>query len=337
MILAAAGAGGAHYAVGISVTVVSALLYNVGFVLEKHGLTGLPDVHARRLGHLVRSVVSSPAWMAGFVAMLAGLALQILALSVVPISVVQPIFVSGIVLLLVLAHLALGEHLGRREWSGVAVVAVALLFISLSLDPHNDRAGTRGTVAGIIGIGVPTAAVALWLFLAADRLGSGDGLGSPHRPGACRDAPARVHLRAPLYGMASGLVYGVASLATKAVSAQLEKGGIFHAIPHVLASPYVYLLGVSSAGGLLLFQTALQRCHASIVVPVSNVISSAYVVAVGTVLFGDHLPETDWRVVLRLVGFAGVLAGMALLAGARSVADTYPPLYPEPEPVGAEP
>jgi uncharacterized membrane protein len=327
VIVAAAPAPGAHYAVGIGVTVVSALLYNVGFVLEKHGLTALPDVHARRLVHLVRSVASSPAWMAGFVAMLAGLALQIVALSVVPISVVQPIFVSGIVLLLVLAHLALGEHLGRRDWAGVGVVAVALLFISLSLDPRNDHAGTKGTVVGIIGVGVPTAAVAVWLFLAADRLGHGSG------------GNARLHLRAPLYGMASGLVYGVASLATKAVSAQMEKGGIFHALPHVLASPYVYLLGVSSAGGLILFQTALQRCHASVVVPVSNVISSAYVVAVGTVLFGDQLPETGWRVALRLVGFAGVLAGMALLAGGRSVADTYPPLYAEPEaePVGAEP
>ncbi|HET6809699.1 MAG TPA: DMT family transporter [Acidimicrobiales bacterium] len=323
MIVAAAHTGGVHYAVGIGVTVASALLYNVGFVLEKHGLTALPDVHARRLGHLLRSVASSPAWLAGFVSMLAGLALQILALSVVPISVVQPIFVSGIVLLLVLAHLALGEHLGRRDWAGVGVVAVALLFISLSLDPRNDHAGTRGTFTGIIGIGVPTAVVAVWLFLTADRLGHADG-------------HTRMHLRAPLYGMASGLVYGVASLATKAVSAQMEKGGIFHALPHVLASPYVYLLGVSSAGGLVLFQTALQRCHASVVVPVSNVISSAYVVAVGTVLFGDHLPDTGWRVALRLVGFAGVLGGMVLLAGARSVADTYPPLYTEPEPVGAD-
>lgn len=311
--------GHTHYAAGIGITVVSALLYNVGFVLEKRGLAHLPDVHARRIGHLVRSVASSPAWLAGFVSMLAGLALQIVALSVVPISVVQPVFVSGIVLLLVLAHLALGEHLGRREWAGVGVVGAALLFISLSLDSHADKAGTRGTLVGIIGIGIPTVVVALWLFLTADKLGEGSG-------------STRAHLRAPVYGMASGLVYGVASLATKAVSAQLETGGLFHAIPHVLASPYIYLLGLSSAGGLVLFQTALQRCHASVVVPVSNVISSAYVVSIGTVLFGEHLPDSEWRVAMRLVGFAGVLAGMALLAGARTVAESYPPVYTEPDP-----
>lgn len=311
-----------HYAIGIGITVVSALLYNVGFVLEKHGLGHLPDVHARRIVHLIRSVASSPTWVAGFCSMLAGLALQIVALSLVPISVVQPVFVSGIVLLLVLSHLALGEHLGRREWSGVATVGVALLCISLSLDSRTDQAGTSGTLAGIVGLGIPTVAVAAWLFLSADRLG--------HGATASADR-TRAHLRGPLFGTAAGLVYGVASLATKAVSAQLEKGGIVRGVPHVLASPYVYLLGVSSALGLVLFQTGLQRCHASVVVPVSNVISSAYVVAAGTVLFGEHLPPGLWKVALRVVGFAGVLVGMAALAGARSVAESYPPVYPEPE------
>ena len=307
---------GHHLGVGIAITVVSALLYNVGFVLEKQGLGHLPEVHARHLGHLVRSVASSPLWLVGFVSMLAGLGLQIVALSLIPISVVQPIFVSGIVLLLVLSHLALGEHLGSREWAGVAVVGVALLAISLSLDTRSDQAGTSGTLVGILGVGIPTVGVALWIFVTADRVG--------HTPGPWS------HLRAPLYGLSSGLVYGVASLATKAVSSQLQTQGVLGAIPHVVTRPYVYVLALASAGGLVLFQTALQRCPASVGVPVSNVISSAYVVAIGTVLFGEHLPAAGWRVALRLLGFVGVLAGMALLAGARTVTESYPPVYVEP-------
>lgn len=299
-----------HTAVGIAITLASAVLYNVGFVLEKHGLGHLPEVHARRLVHLVRSVASSPLWLLGFVSMLGGLALQIVALSLVPISLVQPIFVSGIVLLLVLSHLALGERLGAREWAGVAGVGAALFLISLSLDTHSDQAGTRGTITGILVTGLPTVAVAGWLFLTADRLDQGPG--------------RRLHLRAPFYGVASGLVYGVASLAAKAVSSELETDGLVKGVPHVLASPYLYLLGITSAAGLLLFQTALQRCQASVVVPISNVISSAYVTAVGTVLFGEHLPAAHWRLVLRIVGFLGVLAGMAVLAGARTVTDSYP-------------
>ncbi|MGH9302418.1 MAG: hypothetical protein ACRD0E_11110, partial [Acidimicrobiales bacterium] len=161
------------------------------------------------------------------------------------------------------------------------------------------------TLLGVLGAAVPTVAIGLWVFYRADRLPTGNG--------------ARSHLRAPMFGLAAGLVYGVASLATKAVSAQVERHGLIGAIPHVLGSPYLYVLGVASAGGLVLFQTGLQRCQASVVVPVSNVISSAYVVAVGSVLFGEHLPGSHWRVALRLVGFAGVLAGMVLLAGGRTM------------------
>ena len=309
-------ASSSHTLVGVAITIASAVLYNVGFVLEKHGLGHLPEVHARRLVHLVRSVASSPLWLVGFCSMLTGLGLQIIALSLIPVSVVQPIFVSGIVLLLVLSHLALGEHLGRREWLGVAVVGAALFLLSLSLEAGSDRAGTGGTVTGVLVTGTPTVLIALWIFLRADRLDS---------------QGRRFHLRAPLYGLSAGLVYGVASLAAKAVSAQLETRGVVRAVPHIVISPYLYILGLASAGGLLLFQTALQRCPASVVVPVSNVISSTYVVATGTILFGDHLPAAEWRVGLRAVGFLGVLAGMAVLAGARTVAETYPPVYPETE------
>ncbi|MHB1487865.1 MAG: DMT family transporter [Acidimicrobiales bacterium] len=298
-----------HTVAGVVITVVSALLYNVGFVLEKRALYGMPTVHARRIGGMIRALVGSPLWLVGFACLLVGLGFQVLALSLVPISVVQPIFVSGIVVLLLLSHLSLGERLTRTEWAGVAVVAVSLLFVSLSLDAHSDAAGTSGTLAGILIAAVPTVAAGLWVFRLADHLHTDDG--------------ARAHLRAPLFGLAAGLVYGVASLATKAVSAQVERQGLWHSIPHVLASPYLYILGVASAGGLVLFQTGLQRCSASVVVPVSNVISSTYVVAVGSFLFGERLPAADWRLVLRLVGFGGVLVGMALLAGARTMSAAF--------------
>ncbi len=298
-----------HLAAGVFISVVSAVLYNVGFVLEKHALGEMESVHARRLVHLLGSVLSSPVWLIGFTSMLVGLALQVVALSLVPISVVQPIFVSGIVVLLVLSHVALKERLGGREWAAVALVALALLAISLSLDASSDQAGTSGAFGALVAAGVPTMAVACWFFLTADRV---------------RDGGRSGHVRAPLFGLASGLMYGVASLATKAVSAIVEKRGVWESIPHVLASPYLYALVATSALGLLLFQTALQRCPASVVVPVSNVVSSVYVVAVGTAIFGEHLPTADWKLAMRVLGFAAVFASVLLLANSRSGA-------PEPE------
>ncbi len=318
-----------HLVAGVFISVVSAVLYNVGFVLEKHALGDMESVHARRLWHLLGSVLSSPVWVIGFCSMLLGLGLQVVALSLVPISVVQPIFVSGIVVLLVLSHVALKERLGRREWAAVALVALALLAISLSLDAQSDQAGSTGAFDTLVAAGVPTIAVACWFFMTADRL---------------RDGRRAHGARAPLFGLASGLMYGVASLATKAVSAIVEKRGIWEAIPHVLASPYLYALVATSALGLLLFQTALQRCPASVVVPVSNVVSSVYVVAVGTVIFGEHLPAADWKLAMRVVGFGAVFASVLLLANAASATSepemplveepiVLPPPAPDPEAV----
>jgi drug/metabolite transporter (DMT)-like permease len=305
-----------HLATGVAITVLSAVLYNVGFVLEKHALGSLPPVHARRVGHLLGSVLSSPMWVAGFVSMLGGLGLQVVALSLVSISVVQPVFVSGIVVLLVLSHVALKERLGRREWTAVAVVALSLLAISLSLDSSSDRAGAHGSFGPLVLAAVPTIAVALWLFVSVDR--------AQLRPAG------RLHVRAPMYGVSTGLIYGVAALATKAVAAQVEKFGLLSAIPHVLTSAYIYTLVGASLLGLLLFQTALQRCQASVVVPVSNVISSTYLVVVGTFIFGEHLPGADWKLALRVAGIIGVLLGVLVLAHAKPEDEIEMPSVEEP-------
>ncbi|MGH8996122.1 MAG: DMT family transporter [Acidimicrobiales bacterium] len=313
-----------HLLTGVIVSIASALLYNVGFVVEKHALEAMAPVHARRIGHLLASVLSSPLWLIGFSSMLAGLALQVLALSLVSISVVQPIFVSGIVVLLALSHVSLKERLGRREWTAVCIVAVSLLAISLSLDVGSDRAGSHGEFGSLVLAAVPTVAVGGWLFLSAERVGGS----------------RRLDLRAPLFGISTGLMYGVAALATKALSAQVERYGIYASIPHILSSAYLYALVLTSGLGLLLFQTALQRCPASVVVPVSNVVSSTYVVAVGTVIFDEHLPSAAWKLALRIAGFVGVLVSVLILANARAAGAAAVPLAEMPlmeEPISLPP
>jgi drug/metabolite transporter (DMT)-like permease len=305
-----------HLGFGVLMSVLSALLYNVGFVVEKHGLQDMEPVHARRVVHLLSTLLSSPVWIIGFCSMLAGLGLQVVALSLAPISVVQPIFVSGIVVLLILSHVTLNERLGGREWLAIAMVGLALLCISLSLDLSSDQAGLSGRFSSLTLAAVPSIAVAVGFFLLGDRLSSG---------------VRRANTRAGVYGLATGLVYGVSGLAIKAVAAIVEKHGLWLSIPHVLASGYLYAFICASGFGLLLFQTALQRCSASVVVPVSNVVSSTYVVAIGTAIFGEHLPGAGWKLALRVVGFVGVFLSVLLLARARSdKAEPEMPLVEEP-------
>jgi multidrug transporter EmrE-like cation transporter len=145
-------------------------------------------------------------------------------------------------------------------------------------------------VAGTVFLGLAA-------FVAAMRSGSRSGR---------RPAPGL------LYGGASGLLYGAAGLQTKGVSGFLAQDA-HHFVGRTLGSPYPYLYLTLSGAGLLLFQTALQRGRASIVVPVSSVVGSVYTVLAGTAVFGEPLPQDPVRLVLRSAGFGAAIVVVILM------------------------
>jgi len=290
----------AHTSAGIVFAVLSAIFVGSGTVVEKVALGRMPDLHVRRSWTMFRSLFGSQAWLMGCALLVLGLACQGLALSLAPLSVAQPIFASGIVFLLVLSHFVLHDRLGRMQWVGLATIVVALVLLGLSIDPHVDRAGGSAKLTDLGIAAVVTCAVAIGAFVAAER--------------ADRSRSWARRLRAPLFGIAAGLFYGVAGLGLKSASTFVQRRGVIGAVPYVLTSPGIYLLAVACAVGLLLYQTGLQRCSASVVAPVNLVTSSTYVIAVGTVLFAERLPTASTPLTLRLVGFVGVFAGMIILA-----------------------
>jgi uncharacterized membrane protein len=272
---------------GIVVALFATVIYNAGFVLEKRALSELPPISVRRTGHLVRVLASSPRWLLGFGVLGVGLCCQILALSLIPITVAQPIQIAGLGLLVVFSAVFLGERASRREWAGLGVLAASLLLIYLSLEPGRDKVGTSASGAVMALLALMTVIVGLGAFVFAT-WGSG-------RPAS-----------GALYGAAAGLMYGVAGLQAKGMAGFFaqhlnEKTSGF--ILDAITSPYPYLLVVMSGAGLLLFQTGLQRGRASIVVPVSNVVGSVYLIMTGTIAFGEPLPQDPARLALRLGGF----------------------------------
>jgi drug/metabolite transporter (DMT)-like permease len=287
---------------GVVLAVLSAALYNLGFVVEKWALGRMPEVDARRPAHLVRTLVSSRWWLSGFALLLLGLLLQVLALSRVSIAVVQPILASGILLLLLVSRVFLRERMGRSEWGGLVAMLTALVLIGVSADKISDTAGMHGTLSAILAAAVPTTVVAFMAFGFASRMSRSS---------------------AALFGLCSGLLYGAGSLALKEASTVIEKHGLADSIPRLVASADPYLFVFFTLLGLLAFQTGLQRCKVSIMVPVSNVISGGYLVGVGALIFGEHLPAEPWRLALRMLAFAGVVVGMVLLARGQGLTSAF--------------
>lgn len=299
---------------GIILALIAAALYNAGFVLEKRALRDLPPISARRPVELVRLLCSSGPWLTGFLVMGMGLVCQVVVMSLVPLSVAQPIQLAGLALLVVFSAVLLDERTTPREWAGLGVLGLSLLLICLSMEPTS--LGLRADTGVLLGVDAVTVLAALCAFVGAARIaGRPAGAGRSEQTGRStevRSERGRHTGRPLLYGAASGLLYGAAALQTKGIAGFLADRSQGFAV-RVLASPYPYLYLLLSGAGLLLFQTALQRGRASIVVPVSSVVASVYTVLAGTVVFGEPLPEDMVRLVLRAAGFAAALAVVVVM------------------------
>ena len=138
---------------------LSAIFTGTGTVVEKVALQRLPELHARRSWEMVRTSVRVSAMAHRLrVAGRAASAARVLALSLAPLSVAQPIFASGIVLLLVLSHFVLHDRLGRLEWVGVTTIVLALVVLGLSIDPRVDKAGGPASLRDLALAAIPTCA-----------------------------------------------------------------------------------------------------------------------------------------------------------------------------------
>ncbi|WP_345011481.1 hypothetical protein [Streptomyces shaanxiensis] len=292
-------------------------LYSLGFVLEKRALSSLPEVTVRQPARLLRLVIGSPLWIGGSLSLAAGFGAQLVVYRTLPIAAAQGIFVSGLVLLVLLSARLLGEETSGRERYALAAILAALLMVVLSLREGSESVSQGAPYPLILLVCVPSLAAGVWLYNSAERR-------TRHRH--------RLPTTGVEYGVAVGLLYGVSSLAIKGVSSYLTTSGLGGALLDLLRSPYPYLLLFTGAFGLVMSQAALQRCRASLIVPVCTTVTCLYTAVLGTLSFGEALPEDPLRLALRVAGTA--LAVAVLLSMPRH--DRRPaPASPQP-PIGAK-
>ncbi len=290
--------------VAIPLALATTSVFNAGLIVEKRALSRMPALSPRQPGRAIAGLLSSPAWLAGLAMIVTGLGCQVVVLALEPISLVQPVLAAGVAVSLVLSRLVLREQMGRAEFACVAVLVASLVALALSQDATRGVSTWRPGVVPVVALVGPSLAIGLvtaaWPWRAR----------SAGQPASGRSARAT----ALCAGIGAGLLYGVGSLATKGLSDVLGHGhgrGAAGLGAGIVSSPYLYLLAVCSAVAMLLYQAALQACRASVLIPVTNVVSNAYFVIAGTWLFHEPLPASPVKLALRLAGIAA--AGLVLV------------------------
>jgi multidrug transporter EmrE-like cation transporter len=261
-------------------------------LMEKRAVDLMTEITVRRPRHMLHALLTSRLWIVGFSVGVVAIGFLVISYSLAPTVIVQSTFGAGVVLLVLASRRYLGEHLTRKEHQGLAVIVVALVCVSTTIGVKSSPS-TIGSSMSVLVVSMLALAAAGLTFRVLMR--------------TLKDPSVT-------FGITSGLLYGVATLQTKAVSVLIQRHGDLGAIPVILSSPYPYVFIVASILGLLTFQTGLQRCRIAVVGPVTNIVASIFVVAVGMAIFGEALPRNPLLTFMRILGFALVLVGSWILA-----------------------
>jgi multidrug transporter EmrE-like cation transporter len=294
----ASNAGGSREVAGVVVAIFSAALYNFGYVLEKQALRELPAVRFHPVS-LLSTVAKSPRWLLGFSAMLAGLLFQLVALTMAPVSVVQPVLAGGLIGLVIIGSAVLDERLGWRQKAALLLVLGAVVAIAISASGGGQVAkGVPGNA--FAGLALPVTVLGL--------LASWAGVTRRLRPG---------QLELVLVAVGAGLMYGLGAVAEKAVATNMVASGVVAGSIKSLATVYPWLFLAATLVGMLVFQVGLQRHPASLMATFSNVTAGVCALVGASVVFGELLLPRGWSSLARLLGFAAVAAAITVLAADR--------------------
>ncbi|MFL5820421.1 MAG: DMT family transporter [Solirubrobacteraceae bacterium] len=276
---------------GVAAAVASAVATNVGFLLRHRGAVAAPDVDPR---HLLRSAVGlfrSKWWTIGYLVAAIAYALHVGALALAPLSLVQAVLAGGLVLLAVIAERFFGFHLGKREWIGVTLAALGLGFIAVTGNGPPGQASAHYSPPAMIAFECLLVGVGASLILSGR-------IGRFHRR------------RGVLLGASAGLLFTVAHVAVKALTAKADV-----ALVEVLTSP---LLGVAFLAWVVAFfasARSLQVGEAVAVIAITSIAGNASAIPAGIVVFGDPIGSDGPSVIARVLAFTMVVLAAGLIPG----------------------
>ena len=280
----------ASLVLGLVLALLTAAAFNWSWVAQHTITSRLPRLTIRRPWWSLGVLFGHRRWLFAFLVGVAGWGFYIVAVHLAPLSLVQAVSAGGIALLAVFAQRALGEKLPRREWIGVGIAVVGLVFLAVSL-----AAGEAPTKHA------SWLAVSGWFVLSWVAAGLSIGPLAPLlAPGAG-------------FGLAAGLMYAAADVGTKAA----WYGGLF----------LLLIIPVWACHGLAFtaIQLSFQRGRALATAGLSSFCTNALPIAGGIQIYHEQVPGGALGV-LRVVAFACVVVGAAVVARKERAVET-PPAY----------
>ncbi len=272
---------------GIGVALLCAVITQLAFLCKHRGANSAPTVDMRRPLASAKALFRSKWFALGMGIAAAAWALHVLALALAPLSMVQAVLSTGVIVVAVLGDRLFGCSVSRRQWAGIGMTALGLIALVATLPSPGSAHGTFAVPmlmafeAGMLILGI--------MLVAAPRLGT-----PSHHHGA-------------VLGAAAGVLFGVSDVAVKALTNAAGDG-----LLAVVGSPWIV---VAAAGSVLAFLASARGFQAGAAVPVIACTSTAANVTCilgGILVFGDALSGETLLLMVQIAAF-GLVAAAALL------------------------
>lgn len=289
--------------------ILGALTLNWAIYLQKKAVVNLPELEFKFSKDTIMAFITNKPWLLAQSVNVTGFVLYSVALALAPVSIVEPIIASGVVLLAYLAIKHLGEKPRRIDYMamGMTVLGVALIGVSLAEGLPKDKL-THGweipLFAGVI-IGL---AVIFPLIMRGSRAKLSVGL-----------------------GISVGLFFGIAAVFQRLVMMYLVNLDTHWELflVFLVACICTYI------PAFILLQAALQKGMAIVVAPIYNGLMEFVPIVVGMLALNEAFPASNLLKVVRIMAFVLILTGTVILsqrAEAEDEIESFPGGELEPTP-----
>jgi hypothetical protein len=247
-------------------------------------------VDIRRPIRCARSLFASPLFAIGMAIASGAWVFHVAAMAFAPLSLVQSVLAGGVVLLAVMAERIFGLQIGRRQWLGLAMTALGLILLGVSL-PATHGADSHFSLPAMI-------AFEGGLIIGGTLLIMGPRIGAP------------AHHHGFMLGAAAGILFGVSDIAIKAISGLIGSAGVMG-----LLTPWTLVCVVASVAAFYASAKGLQDGQAVPVIAVTGTAANVSGIVGGIIVFGEPLSGNPAVLVVECLAFALVLLAAWLMPG----------------------
>ncbi|XP_039115629.1 LOW QUALITY PROTEIN: probable magnesium transporter NIPA9 [Dioscorea cayenensis subsp. rotundata] len=284
----------------IFLTLIATAGNNIGKVFQKKGTVILPPLSFKL--KVIRAYAFNKLWIIGFLMDIVGALLMLRALSLAPVSVIQPVSGCGLAILSVFSHFYLKEVMNTLDWVGIAFAGAGTIGVGVGGEEQDVSSVSLLRLPWLLfAVAILFVLLNTWLHIYK----------SKRREQELMQSEVVEEI---IFGLESGILFGMASVISKL-------GFMFSSLgfSKILVPICITISICCSATGFVYQTRGLKHGRAIVVSTCAAVASIVTGVLAGMLALGEQMPSAPSARLFLLLGWILIISGVILLVSSTKL------------------